>query len=64
MSRKRVGQIAKVAVDWMQVPHFRSALTPSYGTGQFWPRSAKSIRLVNRGCTNRAFYHVVVMEVS
>ena len=34
------------------------------GTGRYrdWP--AKTIRLVRYGCTNRPFYHIVVIEVS
>ncbi|XP_055316953.1 probable 28S ribosomal protein S16, mitochondrial [Sitodiplosis mosellana] len=32
------------------------------GTGTFFKDSTKTIRLVNRGCTNRPFYHIVVAE--
>lgn len=41
----------------------RLPLHPSSGTGIVTP-FIKSIRLVRYGCTNRPFYHVVVMEVS
>lgn len=33
------------------------------GTGTFFKHTSKTIRLVNRGCTNRPFYHIVVAEV-
>lgn len=45
------------------LPRIRNALYPASGTGQYYPRSAKSIRLFKQGCTNRPFYQVVVMEV-
>lgn len=38
-------------------------LFPSSGTGQFAANSAKIIRFVRKGCTNRPFYHIVVAEV-
>lgn len=34
------------------------------GVGTYFERTKKAIRLVNRGCTNRPFYHIVVAEVS
>uniref|UniRef100_A0A1A9VM88 Small ribosomal subunit protein bS16m n=1 Tax=Glossina austeni TaxID=7395 RepID=A0A1A9VM88_GLOAU len=37
-------------------------LSPASGTGRFWRTSAKIIRCVRYGCTNRPFYHLVVME--
>ncbi|XP_058457647.1 small ribosomal subunit protein bS16m [Malaya genurostris] len=37
-------------------------LIPASGTGRFWARSAKIIRFARQGCTNRPFYHIVVME--
>lgn len=44
----------------MSVP---SALIAASGTGRFWRLSAKTIRLCRKGCTNRPFYQIVVMEV-
>ncbi|XP_055533427.1 probable 28S ribosomal protein S16, mitochondrial [Wyeomyia smithii] len=38
------------------------SLIPASGTGRFWARSAKIIRFARHGCTNRPFYHIVVME--
>uniref|UniRef100_A0A1B0CI82 Small ribosomal subunit protein bS16m n=1 Tax=Lutzomyia longipalpis TaxID=7200 RepID=A0A1B0CI82_LUTLO len=32
------------------------------GTGKFFQRSAKTIRLARYGCANRPFFHIVVME--
>ncbi|XP_058832133.1 small ribosomal subunit protein bS16m [Topomyia yanbarensis] len=37
-------------------------LIPASGTGRFWARSAKIIRFARHGCTNRPFFHIVVME--
>ncbi|KAF5300908.1 hypothetical protein FQR65_LT09071 [Abscondita terminalis] len=37
-------------------------LTPSSGIGKFAANSAKVIRLLRQGCTNRPFYHIVVAE--
>ncbi|EFA06934.1 small ribosomal subunit protein bS16m [Tribolium castaneum] len=37
-------------------------LPPSSGIGQFAATSAKVIRFVRAGCTNRPFYHIVVAE--
>lgn len=34
------------------------------GVGKYFANSSKAIRLVNRGCTNRPFYHIVVAEVN
>lgn len=60
MSKK----VAKAAqFDWMKIPQIRNALTPATGTGKFHVRSAKTIRLCKKGCTNRPFYQIVVMEV-
>ncbi|GAB0094732.1 Probable 28S ribosomal protein S16, mitochondrial [Sergentomyia squamirostris] len=39
-----------------------AALHLASGTGKFYERSAKIIRLVKYGCTNRPFFHIVVME--
>lgn len=33
------------------------------GIGTYYKDSAKTIRLVNRGCTNRPFFHIIVQEV-
>lgn len=38
-------------------------LSPASGIGRFYKKSAKIIRFVRLGCTNRPFYHIVVMEV-
>ncbi|KAH8300034.1 hypothetical protein KR044_008745 [Drosophila immigrans] len=38
------------------------SLSPASGIGRFYKRSAKIIRFVRLGCTNRPFYHIVVME--
>lgn len=57
-------KVFKPIFDWMQVPTFKSALAPATGTGKFWARSAKSIRLCKKGCANRPFYQIVIMEVS
>ncbi|XP_055917097.1 probable 28S ribosomal protein S16, mitochondrial [Eupeodes corollae] len=38
------------------------SLSPASGIGRFYKRSAKIIRCVRWGCTNRPFYHIVVME--
>ncbi|CAD7076826.1 unnamed protein product [Hermetia illucens] len=32
------------------------------GTGRFYKHSAKIIRFARHGCTNRPFFHIVVME--
>ncbi|XP_065368021.1 small ribosomal subunit protein bS16m [Calliphora vicina] len=37
-------------------------LSPASGIGRFYKKSAKIIRFVRQGCTNRPFYHIVVME--
>lgn len=34
------------------------------GVGTYFEGNKKAIRLVNRGCTNRPFYHIVVAEVN
>uniref|UniRef100_A0A6M2DN96 Small ribosomal subunit protein bS16m n=1 Tax=Xenopsylla cheopis TaxID=163159 RepID=A0A6M2DN96_XENCH len=39
-----------------------AALTPASGTGAFIKSSAKVIRFVKHGCTNRPFFHIVVAE--
>ncbi|XP_014254684.1 probable 28S ribosomal protein S16, mitochondrial [Cimex lectularius] len=36
-------------------------MLPSSGGGQCIKYAAKAIRLARRGCTNRPFYHIVVM---
>lgn len=41
----------------------RLPLHPSSGTGII-TKFKKSIRFVRYGCTNRPFYHIVVMDVS
>ncbi|ALC42712.1 mRpS16 [Drosophila busckii] len=38
------------------------SLSPASGIGRFYKHSAKIIRFVRQGCTNRPFYHIVVME--
>ncbi|XP_067631504.1 small ribosomal subunit protein bS16m [Eurosta solidaginis] len=38
------------------------SIPPASGIGRFYKHSAKSIRFVREGCTNRPFYHIVVME--
>ncbi|XP_033247830.1 probable 28S ribosomal protein S16, mitochondrial [Drosophila miranda] len=38
------------------------SLSPASGIGRFYKHSAKIIRFVRLGCTNRPFYHIVVME--
>lgn len=40
------------------------ALPPASGTGKYFERAAKSIRLVRQGCTNRPFFHISVTHVS
>jgi hypothetical protein len=62
MSKKIVKAVQKM--DWMKVPGIRNALTPSTGTGRYHKASAKSIRLCKKGCSNRPFYQMVVMEVN
>ncbi|XP_037949160.1 probable 28S ribosomal protein S16, mitochondrial [Teleopsis dalmanni] len=39
-----------------------SPLSPASGIGRFYKRSAKIIRFQRMGCTNRPFFHIVVME--
>lgn len=39
-------------------------LTPSSGGGDDFEKAKKSIRLARYGCTNRPFYHIVVVLVS
>lgn len=39
-------------------------LPPASGTGRYFARAAKSIRLIRQGCTNRPFYHISVTHVS
>ncbi|EDW90983.1 probable 28S ribosomal protein S16, mitochondrial [Drosophila yakuba] len=38
------------------------SLSPASGIGRFYAKSAKIIRFVRLGCSNRPFYHIVVME--
>lgn len=40
------------------------SLSPASGIGRFYARSAKTIRFARHGCTNRPFFHIVVMEVN
>ncbi|CAG9792490.1 unnamed protein product [Diatraea saccharalis] len=35
-------------------------LPPASGTGKFYAKAAKSIRLIRQGCTNRPFFHISV----
>ncbi|CAH2242254.1 probable 28S ribosomal protein S16, mitochondrial [Pararge aegeria] len=35
-------------------------LPPASGTGRYFARAAKSIRLIRQGCTNRPFFHISV----
>lgn len=44
-------------------PYAPINLPPASGIGKYWRLSAKIIRLARHGCTNRPFYHIVVMEV-
>ncbi|KAL4713671.1 hypothetical protein ACJJTC_004202 [Scirpophaga incertulas] len=37
-------------------------LPPASGTGQYFEKAAKSIRLIRQGCTNRPFYHISVTQ--
>ncbi|XP_074042413.1 mitochondrial ribosomal protein S16 [Leptinotarsa decemlineata] len=37
-------------------------LPPASGTGVYLKNSAKVIRFVRQGCTNRPFFHIVVAE--
>lgn len=39
-------------------------LPPASGTGRYFAKAAKSIRLIRQGCTNRPFYHISVTHVS
>ncbi|XP_029157992.1 probable 28S ribosomal protein S16, mitochondrial [Nylanderia fulva] len=41
----------------------RMPMHPASGTGIITP-FAKAIRLVRFGCTNRPFYHVVIMDIN
>ncbi|KAF9795991.1 hypothetical protein SFRURICE_010088 [Spodoptera frugiperda] len=36
------------------------SLPPASGTGRYFARAAKSIRLIRQGCTNRPFFHISV----
>ncbi|XP_053620008.1 small ribosomal subunit protein bS16m [Plodia interpunctella] len=36
------------------------SLPPSSGTGRYFAKAAKSIRLIRHGCTNRPFFHISV----
>ncbi|CAK1589770.1 unnamed protein product [Parnassius mnemosyne] len=35
-------------------------LPPASGTGRYFVKAAKSIRLIRQGCTNRPFFHISV----
>lgn len=39
------------------------SLSPASGIGKYYRHSAKIIRFARHGCTNRPFFHIVVMEV-
>lgn len=45
-------------------PYTPINLPPASGIGRYWALSAKIIRFARHGCTNRPFYHIVVMEVN
>ncbi|CAH0598332.1 unnamed protein product [Chrysodeixis includens] len=36
------------------------SLPPASGTGRYFAKAAKSIRLIRQGCTNRPFFHISV----
>ncbi|XP_013195108.1 small ribosomal subunit protein bS16m [Amyelois transitella] len=36
------------------------SLPPASGTGRYFAKAAKSIRLIRHGCTNRPFFHISV----
>lgn len=38
-------------------------LPPASGTGRYFAKAAKSIRLLRHGCTNRPFFHISVTQV-
>ncbi|XP_028170624.1 small ribosomal subunit protein bS16m [Ostrinia nubilalis] len=38
------------------------SLPPASGTGRFFAKAAKSIRLIRQGCTNRPFFHISVTQ--
>lgn len=40
------------------------SLPPASGTGRYFARAAKSIRLIRQGCANRPFFHISVTHVS
>ncbi|XP_063699705.1 small ribosomal subunit protein bS16m [Culicoides brevitarsis] len=40
------------------------SLTPASGTGVFYRKAAKIIRLHRKGCANRPFFHIVVTQRS
>ncbi|XP_050356824.1 probable 28S ribosomal protein S16, mitochondrial [Nymphalis io] len=37
-------------------------LPPASGTGRYFAKAAKSIRLLRHGCTNRPFFHISVTQ--
>lgn len=43
---------------------YKMSLTPASGTGVFYARAAKIIRLHRKGCANRPFFHIAVTQVS
>lgn len=45
-------------------PYAPIPLPPASGIGKYWRLSAKIIRFARHGCTNRPFFHIVVMEVN
>lgn len=41
----------------------RVPIVPAGGGGKHFPLAMKSVRLARHGCTNRPFYHIVVLMV-
>lgn len=39
------------------------SLSPASGIAKYFKKSAKTIRFVRQGCTNREFFQIVVTEV-
>lgn len=59
---KKIKMASKTFENVKMLPRIRNALAPASGTGTYYKKSAKSIRLFKQGCTNRPFFQVVVME--
>lgn len=57
ISRQKKEQTTKMCRRLVKMMHKGS------GCGTFFKNTTKSIRLVQRGCANRPFYHIVVAEV-